>query len=256
MAYVASAARAIDDLMAGLREALRWELLDMAHIPALELAISAAATHVKTSLGIEKLAQIGRRWRDAYRREQQAFLQEREMVLGLRWASLIQEPMKFHGRIVVPLCTPRDLIQEAACMNHCVDTYAGPCMRGDSQIWSLRMDEGSTKSTLETQIERDKRGRFLVKIVQHRSASNAQPGRECTAAAEALLRHLRQSDAALENYWRWKITTSRLPSDQRAMIALTRPIIAALRGTLPNRVSLDTLAGMGRERALRMVAHG
>ncbi|MHB0986391.1 MAG: hypothetical protein ACYC05_12475 [Sulfuricella sp.] len=31
------------------------------------------------------------------------------------------------------------------------------------------------------------------------------------------------------------------------MIALTSPIIAALRGTLPKRISLDTLAGMGRD---------
>lgn len=250
------AARAIDDLMAGLREALRWELLDMEHITMLEPAISAAATYVKTSLGIEKLVQIGRRWRDAYRREQQVFFQERDILLGLRWTSLIQEPTQFHERIVVPLCTPKDLIQEAARMNHCVDTYAGPCMRGDSQIWSLRTNEGSTASTLETRIERDMKGGFLVKISQHRSASNVRPDRECIVAAEALLRHLRQSDAALGNYWRWKITTTRLPSDQRAMIALTRPIIVALKGTLPRRVSLDTLVKIGRDRALSLVSPG
>jgi hypothetical protein len=248
------AARVIDDLMTGLREALHWELLDIAHATALEPAISVATTHMKASLGIEKLTQVGRRWRDAYRREQQAFLQERDMVLGLRWASPLQEPTPFHGRIVVPLCTPKDLIQEAARMNHCVDTYAGSCMRGDSQIWSLRAEDGSIMSTLETRIVRDKQGGFLVKVIEHRSASNARPGYECIAAVEALLKHLRQSDSALENYWRWKMTTARLTSDKRAMVALTRPIIAALKSTLPKRISFDKLAGMGRDYALRMAS--
>lgn len=241
------AALAIDDLMSGIREALRCELMDVRHETDCELAVSAVIAHVNMSLSMEKLAQIGRKYGDAHRREQQASLQERDILLGLRWISPLQEPVQFLGLTAVPLCTPTDLIQEAARMNHCVDTYAVRCLRGDCQIWSFRLEDGSSVSTLETRIERARDGRLVVKTVQHRAASDALPSPECTAAAEALLRLLRRANDALGSYWRWKSTIARLPSDRRAMLALTKPIIAALRSTLPKHLSFDTLLGMCRD---------
>lgn len=238
--------RVIDDFLTGLREALRHELRNKRKTGDVESEIATAIAHVNMSVGIEKLAQIGRRWGDAYRLEQQSFLQEKEIVLGLRWAALLQAPSQFANRMVVPLCAPNDLIREANSMNHCVDTYIGHCLRGNSQIWSLRTNEGGRISTLETRVARNRNGDFEVHIIQHRAASNREPGQECVDAVSLLIKHLHQSKCDIENYWRWKVTTAKLSQDQRAMIALTKPIVAALRSTLPKKISFDTLIEIGR----------
>lgn len=240
------ASRVIDDFFTGLREALRHELWDMRKTGDVESEIASAIAHVNRSVGIEKLAQIGRRWGDAYRLEQQSFLQEKEFVLGLRWAAPLQAPAQFANRMVVPLCTPNDLIREANSMNHCVDTYIGHCLRGDSQIWSLRSHDGGRISTLETRVVRNRNGDFEVHIIQLRTASNCEPSHECIDAAALLIKHLNQSKCDIENNWRWKVTTAKLSQDQRTMIALTKPIISALRITLPQKISLDTLIEISR----------
>lgn len=51
---------------------------------------------------------------------------------------------------------------------------------------------------------------------------------------------------SVENYWRWKVTTAKLSQNQRAMIALNKSIIAALRSTLPKKISFDTLIEISR----------
>ena len=240
--------RVIDDFLTGLREALRHELWVMRKTGDMESEISTAIAHVNRSVGIEKLAQIGRKWGDAYRLEQQSFLHEKEIVLGLRWAAPLQAPAQFANRMVVPLCTPNDLIREANSMNHCVDSYIGHCMRGDSQIWSLRSHDGGRLSTLETRIVRNRNGDFEVHIIQLRAASNCEPSHKCVDAVALMIKHLHQSKCDIENYWRWKVTTAQLTQNQRAMIALVRPIIAALRSTLPRNISFDTLVSIGAKR--------
>ena len=239
-------ARVIDDFLTGLREALRHELWDMRKTGDVESEISTAIAHVSRSVGIEKLAHIGRKWGDAYRLEQQSFFQEKEIVLGLRWASPLQAPAQFANRIVVPLCMPNDLVREANSMNHCVDTYIGRCLRGDSQIWSLRSHEGGRISTLETRVIRSGNGDLEVQAIQHRAVSNCGPSHECVDAVALLIKHLHQSKSDIENYWRWKVTTAKLSQNQRAMIALNKPIIAALRSTLPKNISFDTLIEISR----------
>ncbi len=245
------AALAIDDLMSGIREALRCELMNVRHETDCEWAASAVIAHVSMSLSMEKLAQIGRKYGDAHRREQQVSIQERDILLGLRWVSPLQEHVQFFGLTAVSLCTPMDLIQEAARMDHCVDTYIGRCMRGESQFWSFRQWDGRPLSTLEARVERNS-----VVSVEHRAASNNKPNRECICAAEALIKHLRQPGAISESYWRWKNTIAKHPVDQRTMIALTRPIIAALRATLPKRMSFDTLLRMARDHAAKRLIDG
>jgi hypothetical protein len=91
------AAIAIDDLMAGIREALYCELFDVKHQTDYESAVSAVIAHVNMLVGIDKLAQIGRRYEGVLRKEQQSFLKEQDVVLGLCWISPLPAPMKFYG---------------------------------------------------------------------------------------------------------------------------------------------------------------
>jgi hypothetical protein len=245
------AAIAIDDLMAGIREALYCELLDVRHQADYESAVSAVIAYVNMLVGIDKLAQIGRRYGDALRKEQHSFLKEQDVILGLCWISPIPEPMRFYGLTAVPLCTPKDLIDEAARMDNCVDTYAGRCMRGESQLWSLRSEDGSSLSTLDVRVERSS-----VVAVQHRGVSNRDPSPECALAAHALIKHLCKPGAVADDYWRWKSTIAKYRADQRAMIALTKPIIAALKATLPKRISFDNLVQVARDHAARQLVGG
>jgi hypothetical protein len=227
--------------MAGIREALYCELLDVRHQADYESAVSAVSAYVNRLVGIDKLAQIGRRYGDALRKEQQSFLKEQDVILGLCWISPLPEPMQFYGLTAVPLCTVKELMDEAERMDNCVDTYVGRCMRGESQLWSLRSEEGSSLSTLDVRV-----GRTSVVAVQHRGVSNRDPSPECALAAHALIKHLCKPGAVSEDYWHWKSTVAKYRADQRAMIALTKPIIAALKSTLPKRISFDNLVKVAR----------
>lgn len=111
-----------------------------------------------------------------------------------------------------------------------------------SKIWCSRVNFPA----LETRVVRNRNGDFEVHIIQLRAASNREPGRECVDAVALLIKHLQQSKCEIENYWRWKVTTAKLSKDQRTMIALVRPIIAALRSTLPKKILFDTLIEIGR----------
>ena len=68
------------------------------------------------------------------------------------------------------------LHDEGRTMRHCVSLYAERCLLGQCRIFSLRSTEGSGKSTLELQVERDTSGAEIrLKIAQHRGFANSDP---------------------------------------------------------------------------------
>lgn len=243
---VAVGAREIDDLFAGLREAIRWEIENVLDEPLSELVLLKLTNHASMALGgLDKLQRLARKYSEVFRREQQSLQQyDRELILGIRWHSPLPEGLSCYRRIVVPLCMPDELRKEAQNMQNCVDGYSGRCLRGESQIWSLRQDDGRTMSTLETAIVREN-GRLVPKIVQHRAASNFGTGPECDAAAYQLYKQLLQKQDALENYWKWKVAVGSLSRSKREMMVLTKPIIATLKAVLPGKISFESLVEMG-----------
>ena len=184
-------ARVIDDFLTGLREALQWEIENALNVPVSELLIQKLINHASVSVGgLDKMQRLGRKYGEIFRREQMSFQQyDRELILGIRWPSPLPDGLTCYQRTIVPLCMPDELMQEAQNMKNCVDGYSGRCLRGESQIWSLRRDDGKPMSTLETTIVR-KNGLAVPKIVQHRAESNSKPGQECDMAAFQLLKEL------------------------------------------------------------------
>lgn len=243
---IAVVAREIDDLFAGLREAIRWEIENILDEPLPELVLFKLANHASMALGgLDKLQRLARKYSEVFRREQQSLQQhDRELILGIRWHSPLPEGLSCYRRTIVPLCMPDELRIEAQNMQNCVDGYSGRCLRGESQIWSLRQDDGKPMSTLETAIVREN-GRLVPKIVQHRAASNFGTGQECDAAAYQLLKQLLQKQDALENYWKWKVAVGSLSRNKREMLVLTKPIIATLKAVLPGKIAFKSLVEMG-----------
>ncbi|PHN02858.1 PcfJ domain-containing protein [Flavilitoribacter nigricans] len=76
--------------------------------------------------------------------------------------------------VMEQLCTQIELYEEGLAMHHCVASYAGYCVRGESSIWSLRRyhadDQFERLVTLEVTSERE--------IVQASAAYNAHPREE------------------------------------------------------------------------------
>jgi hypothetical protein len=248
-------ARVIDDFLTGLREALQWEIENALNVPVSELLIQKLINHASVSVGgLDKMQRLGRKYGEIFRREQQSFQQyDRELILGIRWPSPLPDGLTCYQRTIVPLCMPDELMREAQNMKNCVDGYSGRCLRGESQIWSLRRDDGKPMSTLETTIVREK-GRPVSKIVQHRAVSNSKPEQECDMAAFQLLKELSKNHDALENYRKWKAAMGGLSRNKREMMVLTKPIIDSLKTVLPGKISFESLVGMGQSLARKREA--
>jgi len=242
----AAVAREIDDLFAGLREAMRWEIENVLDEPVSELVLLKLTNHASMAVGgLDKMHRLARKYSEVFGREQQSFLlHDRELILGIRWHSPLPEGLTCYLRTIVPLCTPEELIHEGQNMKNCVGGYSGRCLRGESQIWSLRQQDGKPVSTLETTIER-KSGRLVAKIVQHRAVSNSSPTPECDMAAYHLIKLLSQNPEVLEGYWRWRVAVGNLSKSKRELLVLTKPIIAALKVVLPGKISFESLVEMG-----------
>lgn len=140
---IAVGAREIDDLFAGLREAIRLEIENILDEPLSELVLFKLTNHASMAIGgLDKLQRLARKYSEVFRREQQSLQQhDRELLLGIRWHSPLPEGMTCYRRTIVPLCMPDELRKEAQNMQNCVDGYSGRCLRGESQIWSLRQDD-------------------------------------------------------------------------------------------------------------------
>lgn len=245
---VEEVARTIDDLLDAIREGLVWEVENVMKRSVPDLLVHKLINQVKLSMGnLDKLQQLGRRYGEAFRREQMSFQKiDQEIILGIRWPSPLPDGLLCNRRIVVPLCTPGELLQEGRDMKNCVGGYSGRCLRGNSQLWSLRSDDGKPMSTLETAIVW-KNGLMVPKIIQHGAVSNSKPAQECYEAAQQLLKALSRNHQSLGSYRKWKSTLSGLSKHRREMMVLTKPIIAALKVVLPGKISFESLVTKGQE---------
>ncbi len=231
----------IDEFMAMLRRGLAWGT-ECSGLPRCRSPFDLAA-RVRISLGLDKLARLARRFGDAYRREVDIFAREAELWKGVRWEAIGPVEQRYGDVVVVQLLTPAELQAEGREMRHCVAAYAEPCLRGRSQIWSLRTPEGKPLSTLETLLPQGPNAAGL-QVNQHKGVSNTTVPAICNQAVHALMQNLRAEPAHKERYLAWRQTMQRHKLAERQQIALLQPIVAALQKTLPTAWSWEHLMAL------------
>jgi hypothetical protein len=93
------------------------------------------------------------------------------------------------GRWLVALSSAADLAAEGAALRHCVGTYAGKCLSGESVIVSLRrgMAGEGRSSTAEFSLAREPDGRWVPSLIQHKALCNGVPEPEDVEALAILL---------------------------------------------------------------------
>lgn len=251
-AMLECAARDIDELTSALVAVMNFELRrEPRHKPV--YAINAANEFVNSQSDILRLARLARRYEAAYLRESADFAdaEEKALLSGARWKSVLDAPFASISRTIHQLSTAQELVDEGAEMSHCVAGYAICCLSGEAVIFSVRDREGRRRSTLQANIYQDKRGDIQVGYAQHKGRNNLEPSGECKAAALLLLRHLDQDKKALSAFLAWKKNIAGLGADTRALLILTRPMVAALRQVLPDAWPLERLIALARENATK-----
>ena len=142
------------------------------------------------------------------------------------------------------MTTAAELAAEGVLMDNCVASYVGSCLKGDSQVWSIQDLSGKHLSVLETCIKEG-----TARIVQHAGPKNADPPGICTDAASLLLGHLRRQPSEMQEYASWQKRIASCPMNTRTLIALYKPIIAALDTTLPKQWSLERLLSVAKDQS-------
>lgn len=235
------AAHDIDELSNRLTDALNFHLRQATGLSH-RAGVSAAVHAFVMAQNPIRLAKIALRWRNAYIREQANFSDERQLWIGVRWHAVLDHTYETATRSIVCLTTVAELVAEGKAMNNCAASYTGPCLQGTSQIWSIRDLAGERLSTLETTIK----GPTKVRIVQIKGPGNISPTGDCISAADLLIKRLCRKKADIERYCQWWKDIANRPTDERTMIALTKPIIAALNAALPKQWSFDKLLSIAR----------
>lgn len=243
----------IDEFMDTLRRALNWALPDSRTIAPdvpvkrpLEIAMALKAT-----LGLDKLGTVVRRFGEAYRQAVTEFAEQAELWRGVRWPPLGEgDGVREYGEIVIrPLLTPDDLKHEGARMGNCVASYVEHCMKGTSQIWSVRLRDDACGdihlSTLETRIRTQQNGRKVLEVQQHKGVRNGAPSAKACDAARAHVAHFSESPQLMQAYLDWRTTISRKPLEIRQRHALMLPIVTALEKALSGKWSWQRLLEMG-----------
>jgi hypothetical protein len=236
----------IDEFMDTLRRALAWSLAGSrtAASPTSGSRPIEIATRFKNGIGLDRLSNLVRRFGDAYRRAVTDFAEEANLWRGVHWPAPGGGPCTYGDITIVPLLRPADLQEEGARMNNCVAGYVQQCVKGKSQIWSVRLDDRIRLSTLETKIRISPEGRGSLFVVQHKGAGNREPPEAARNAAHAHVAHLSKSAEKMQAYLDWKQTISRQPLDVRQRHALMLPVIAALEKTLSGQWSWQHLLEM------------
>ncbi len=243
----------IDEFMDTLRRALYWALPDpktlSPDLPAkrpLEIAVT-----LKANVGLDKLSTIVRRFGDAYRQSVTEFAEQAELWRGVRWPALGEgDGVREYVEIVIrPLLTPADLKDEGARMSNCVASYVEHCMKGTSQIWSVRLRNETRGeihlSTLETRIRTHPNGRKVLDVQQHKGVRNGAPAAMAWQAVRTHVAYFCESPRLMQAYLDWKTTISRKPLEVRQRHALMLPIVTALERTLSGKWSWQRLLEMG-----------
>ena len=237
----------IDEFMDALRRALYWALPDPrnASSPRPAMRPIEIASQFRAGVGLDRLSKLVRRFGDAYRRAVAEFAKEAELWRGLRWPSIGDEPHIYGAIEIIPLLSPGALQEEGSLMGNCVASYVEKCVKGKSQIWSVRHVDGVRLSTLETHIQTSREGHGTLHAVQHKGFSNrAAPGFAWTAV-HAHVERLSNSQAQVREYLDWKQTISRKPLEARQQHALMLPIVTAMEKTLSGQWSWQRLLEMG-----------
>lgn len=245
----------VEEFKTSVIRALCWELRGSQ--PNTQTEIELAATKLMgkmlSSIDIEKLGEIARRWGDAYRRAQIAFAQEialqetksrafeKEFLKAPHWPVPITEAIQLGTIVVTPLQTKQALAIEAKKMGNCVAGYTDLCRQGHSQIWSLTQEVSARSTTLETRINRNKNGAPCIEIVQHRGPSNSEPPEAFKCAAKEILQMLRSQPAKLEQYLRWKESIPPRKIHERREFDVIQTTITSLKETLPKQWSYERL---------------
>ena len=232
----------IDDFSGFLTDALNFQLRTTTGLSN-RMAIAAAVRSMISAHNPVRLVRIARRWREAYLREQEAFSAERQLWLGACWPPVIGGVFEIDARRIACLTNPEELTTEGKAMSNCVATYAGPCLEGSSQIFSMRDISGRHCSTLETAVVKDT---LQFRIVQHKGPKNSAPSATCRVAAGLLLKHLDRSREETRAYMNWKKSIADRPTDERVLIALYKPILSSLDATLPKQWSVERLLSVAR----------
>lgn len=248
-ATLESAARDIDELTSALVAVINFELRREPRYKSL-YAINAISEFTNTQADILKVARLAKRFEAAYLKESADFANtgEKALLSGVRWKSVLDAPFVTTLRAIHQLVTAEELMEEGADMGHCVGSYAIHCLSGDAIIFSVRDRDGRRCSTMQVSISQDKKGDVKVSIAQHKGKNNAEPSQECQIAALLLLRHLNQ-DTNLSAFLAWRKSIAGLGKDTRALLAITRPMVAALRKVLPDAWPLERFITLTRENA-------
>jgi len=237
------AARDIDEFRGRLADALNYKLHFVTE-SIRALAVAAAVRALVIAHNPIRLTRLARRWRDAYIREQARFSDERQLWIGALWPAVMSVAYETATRRIVCLTTAAELVAEGKEMHNCVAGYVGSCLKGRSQIWSVQDLDGKHCSTLETRVKEG-----FIRIAQHAGPKNVNPTGSCTEAANSLISHLRDQTAEVNKYARWKQSIASRPMNERTLIALYKPIIAAFDETLPKQWSLERLLSIAKDQS-------
>jgi hypothetical protein len=243
----------IDEFMDTLRRALIWALPPPQNqgSPAPVKRPVEIAAALKAGLGLDKLCHVVRRFGDAYRRALTEFAEEAELWRGVRWPALDGrgEHHAFGDILIYPLLTPSALTEEGLAMENCVSSYVEECMKGKSQIWSVRLRHdirGDIRlSTLETRVRTHPSGRKVLHIEQHKGVRNGPPAELAWQAVRTFTARFSDYPEQMQSYLTWKATISRKPLAVRQRHALMLPIVTAFERTLPGKWSWKRLIEMG-----------
>jgi hypothetical protein len=110
------------------------------------------------------------------------------------WPAWFKPIKASNGVVIKPLCSAAALREEGALMHHCAGRYYRDCMKGLTQIFSLRTARGKRLSTLQLYAWKVRPKKFCFSIAQHRAAYNAHAPGEAEAAAGELLSALNQGE--------------------------------------------------------------
>lgn len=213
-----------------------WLACNRAAADAIEQVMARALGHVLFT----RLLDIVRRWQGAFRRQQSDNDEDHAMIRGLTWIAPMDQFIA-EDRVIVPLLTAAELIDEGNAMDHCVGSYTCSCRMGSMQVWSVRKVDGTRCSTLATTFVRRLDGGWMAAIRQHRARHNEVPDSSSKAAAKALVRSLSARHTKFKQFWEWRQTLARLSPKDRGMLIAIKALSRSLEEVIPKKLGLDVL---------------
>lgn len=108
-----------------------------------------------------------------------------------RWPGVLEHPLRVGAFALVELTDTLALQAEGQAMLHCVGSYTSQCMSGNSLVFSVRDEAGTSLSTVELHLHL---APLQVRQGQHRSTMNSDVSSDCQAAVEALVRFLNRAE--------------------------------------------------------------